>query len=467
VLREEGFADADTVERLLTDRDLRSQVRGQVVWIDEAGLLSTRDMKRVFDLAKDEGCRVVLSGDSAQHAAVGRGDALRLLESEAGLPFARLATIRRQTNAEYRQAVHEISQGNARSSGGRTMLQAGIERLDRMGAVVEVHGEERLRRLAADYADTTAEHKGRKAKTALVVSPTHSEGGRVAASIREELRRRGRLGSDEHAFLSLKPLGLTAAERASADSYRGGEVVRFHQNAKGFRRGERVTVVASDSKAVTILRADGREGTLPLTEAAKFEVYLPRELLLAAGDRLRITQNGNTVETERGGRMVKSRLNNGDLFEVAGFTREGDIRLANGFVVLKDYGGIAQGYVVTSHASQGATVDRVLIALGHESLAAANRQQFYVSVSRGREAVRLYTDDKEALRDAVQNDASRLSATELLHSKSFKASKPGGATAKLVAMQRTHRVQKTLRERAQLAHWATTHAHGEVSHGRY
>jgi hypothetical protein len=347
------------------------------------------------------------------------------------------------------------------------MLQAGIERLDRMGAVVEVHGEERLRRLAADYADTTAEHKGRKAKTALVVSPTHSEGGRVAASIREELRRRGRLGSDEHAFLSLKPLGLTAAERASADSYRGGEVVRFHQNAKGFRRGERVTVVASDSKAVTILRADGREGTLPLTEAAKFEVYLPRELLLAAGDRLRITQNGNTVETERGGRMVKSRLNNGDLFEVAGFTREGDIRLANGFVVLKDYGGIAQGYVVTSHASQGATVDRVLIALGHESLAAANRQQFYVSVSRGREAVRLYTDDKEALRDASFCTASRLSATELLHSKSFKASKPGGATAKLVAMQRTHRVQKTLRERAQLAHWATTHAHVEVSHGRY
>ena len=60
---------------------------------------------------------------------------------------------------------------------------------------------------------------------------------------------------------------------------------------------------------------------------------------------------------------------------------KGDIKLTNGFVVPKDYGGLTHGYVVTSHASQGKTVDVSLIALGSESLAAANREQFYVSVS--------------------------------------------------------------------------------------
>jgi hypothetical protein len=72
------------------------------------------------------------------------------------------------------------------------------------------------------------------------------------------------------------------------------------------------------------------------------------------------------------------------------------------------------GYVVTSHASQGKTVDVSLIALGQESFAAANKEQLYVSVSRGREAVRLYTDDKAAMMDAVQGSAARLSATELM-----------------------------------------------------
>jgi ATP-dependent exoDNAse (exonuclease V) alpha subunit len=85
-------------------------------------------------------------------------------------------------------------------------------------------------------------------------------------------------------------------------------------------------------------------------------------------------------------------------------------------VLPKDYGGISHGYVVTSHASQGKTVDKVLIALGSESFSAANKEQFYVSVSRGREGVRLYTDDKAAMMEAVQGSAARLSATELMQS---------------------------------------------------
>ena len=41
-------------------------------------------------------------------------------------------------------------------------------------------------------------------------------------------------------------------------------------------------------------------------------------------------------------------------------------------------------------------------------------EQFYVSVSRGREAVSIYTDDKEHLKQAVSQSAERTSATELM-----------------------------------------------------
>ena len=86
----------------------------------------------------------------------------------------------------------------------------------------------------------------------------------------------------------------------------------------------------------------------------------PDKLALAEGDKLRITQNGFTRETRRGllGKRQR-RLNNGAVYEVEGFTKQGDIKLTNGFVVPKDYGGLAHGYVVTSHASQGKTVDSV------------------------------------------------------------------------------------------------------------
>ena len=38
----EGFANADTVARLLADERLQDECSGQVIWIDEAGLLGTK-----------------------------------------------------------------------------------------------------------------------------------------------------------------------------------------------------------------------------------------------------------------------------------------------------------------------------------------------------------------------------------------------------------------------------------------
>ena len=55
VLKKEGFQNAETVAMLLKNEKLQQQVKGQVLWVDEAGLVSTKDMKRLFDLAKRNG----------------------------------------------------------------------------------------------------------------------------------------------------------------------------------------------------------------------------------------------------------------------------------------------------------------------------------------------------------------------------------------------------------------------------
>jgi len=149
------------------------------------------------------------------------------------------------------------------------------------------------------------------------------------------------------------------------------------------------------------------------------------------------------------------------MYEVEGFTRDGDIRLGNGYILPKNYGGITHGYVVTSHASQGRTVDAVLIAMGNESLSAASREQFYVSVSRGREAVRLYTDDKEAMMDAVQRSGARLSATELMQGEEAKP-KPKrriGLGERMFKMRQTYRLW--MDKRARIAAWDAVHQQRE------
>jgi len=441
VLRSEGFENAQTVERLLIDPRMQAETHGQVIWVDEAGLLSVKDMKRLFDVAKDQNARVVLSGDSKQHAGVYRGDALRILEKDAGLRTAKLSEIRRQTDENYRNAVKAISEGNVVDKDGKTRLEAGFEMLDNMGAIIESQGDGRYRQIAADYADITSQRKGKKFKTALVISPTHVEGDKVTRAIRDELKAAGRLSDDERQFLSLRSLNLTEAQRSDAREYLPGTVVQFHQNAKGFRRSERVTVTGSKDGRVNIRRADGTIDILPLREAKKFQLYAQDEVTLATGDKIRLTQNGFAKDSRRGllGKQANKEVNNGATYEVAGFTRNGDIKLNNGYVLPRNYGGVTHGYVVTSHSSQGKTADVALVAASSESLAAANREQFYVSVSRGREAVRLYTDDKEAMRSAIKTSGARLSATEMMEGVNAISKPRPGLKERLFKLHRTYK----------------------------
>jgi conjugative relaxase-like TrwC/TraI family protein len=376
VLRQEGFKDAETVARLLADEKLQKQIAGQVIWIDEAGLLGTRQMAEVFDLANKLDARVVMSGDRAQHGSVERGAALRLLETEAGLVPASIREIQRQKGA-YKQAVQALSEGRT---------EDGFRQLDQLGWVREVVDTERYKALAADYVATV--YAG---KSALVVSPTHLEGEWITDHIRSELQRTGNLGGNQRQFRTYENANLTLAERRDALNYQAGDLLVFHQHGKGYRRGQRILV---------------GDALLPLDQAEKFQVFHPGALPIAPGDVLRITHNGKTADGEH-------RLNNGAIYGVKGFTASGDIKLANGWTISKDYGHVTHGYVVTSHASQGKTVDRVFIGQSSDSFGASSRQQFYVSASRGREQAIVYTDDKAALREMVDRSDDRLTATEI------------------------------------------------------
>jgi conjugative relaxase-like TrwC/TraI family protein len=412
VLRSEGFANAETLERLLADEKLQKEIRGQVLWVDEAGMISSRAMQRLFEVARAQECRIILSGDYRQHASVEAGDSFRLLEAEAGVQLAELKKIRRQSEPQYRRAVEDISRGTAKGA------RAGFDRLNQMGAIVEASGDERHKMLVDDYLD--AVHDG---KSALVIAPTHTERDRLTGELREALKTRGGLGL-EREFIVRRQNSWTNAQKHDGRNYEPGMLIEFHQatpgvrqrvsgrreTTGGFDRGERAVVIRG-GETVWVERDNGKRAVLPGEYAARFQVYATDKLPVAEGDRIRITKNGHAEAEDTG---KKARINNGDIFTVEGFTRRGDIRLSNGKLLPKEYGHFAFGYVDTSYASQGKTVDRVFIATGNESLAAAGKQQWYVSVSRGREACKVYVDSREEVRDAIARKGERMSAVELV-----------------------------------------------------
>jgi conjugative relaxase-like TrwC/TraI family protein len=401
VLKREGFKDAQTLEMLLGNDKMQQKTKGQIVWVDEAGLVSSVDMRRLMDVAKRNGNRVILSGDYTQHSSVEAGDAFRLLEKEAGVKLARLTEIHRQKMPGYKRAVEAISEGTGRAA------QKGFDAVDKMGWVIESGREERHGQLVTDYLRAVDE-----GKSALIISPTHKEGERLTNELRQVFKERGVIGK-EREFKVRQATVWTNAQKGDVRNYEPGMVLEWHDNAKGFTKGEKAAV-AQDDNGLYLQKTDGSRAAVPTEQTNRFQVFRTGELSVGKGDRIRITKNG---ELRVAGQTNATRVNNGDIYTVEGFTKQGDIRLDNGKLLPKNWGHVALGYVDTSYASQGKTVDRVFVAMGNESLPAANMKQWYVSLSRGREMAKVYVEDKQEVRDAIAKGAERLSAVELTGTK--------------------------------------------------
>lgn len=394
VLREEaGFESADTVARFLKDEQMQQAVKGGVILVDEASQLGSRDMLKVFGIAEAVNARVILVGDRRQHRSVTAGEPLKLLEELAGLPVAEVTEILRQ-QGDYKKAARDLSEGRTTEA---------FEELDKLGWIREVSDGERYEQLSAAYLAAVAETKrGGEHKTALVVSPTHAEAARITEAIRHGLKEQDKLGKERHvnAWVATH---LTEAQKADPTQYEPGDMLQFHQNAKGHAKGSRLAVA---------------DGTVPPADLAdRFEVYRPRELALAVGDRVRITAGGKTKDG-------KHRLSNGSLFTVAGFNKRGDIIVDRGWIIDRDFGHLAHGYVVTSHASQGVTVDRVMIGLSSQSFPATYQRTAYVAVTRGKESAQIFTDDRTELLRAVTRLDDPMSATQLAESINGKPTGP-------------------------------------------
>ena len=406
VLRKEGF-DAKTLQSLLLTKSVLSA--RQLLVVDEAGAVGMDDMKRLFDCARD--ARIILSGDTGQHASVARGDALRILEQHSDFKSGQLTAIRRQHQAEYRKAVELAAQ--------KRTVEA-FAQLERMAAITELAGDELHGSAAKSYLKALAENR-----SALLVAPTWNEIEAVTEKVRAELKSASRLALEEKAFQVFDSFSWTEAQKRDARQYRPGMAIHFHRRGHGFEKGETVSVVAVENDSLKVQHPDGSENIFPLgASIASFDVGEERKLKVAAGDKLLLQSNW------------QKKFVNGELIEVKAI--QGDsVLLADGRVIPAEYRTFTHGYAVTSHAAQGKTVDEVLVVASSRSLPAINQEQFYVSISRGRERCQIFTDDSDLLRSHVTHSSARLAAVEAMPQRDFLQT----------IMQRGNRFLKRFRQR--------------------
>ena len=177
VLTEEAGIDADTVAKFLVENE-RARVEpgwplepGQVVIVDEAGMVATADLVRLIDLAKQARAKVVLVGDPAQLGPVNAGGLFRLLATDA--LAATLTEVRRFAAPWEADASLGLRVGDRRAAStyddhGRLVGGGREEMLDAAftaWAEARTNGES-VALLAHDH--TTVDALARRARAALV-----------------------------------------------------------------------------------------------------------------------------------------------------------------------------------------------------------------------------------------------------------------------------------------------------------
>jgi Ti-type conjugative transfer relaxase TraA len=226
---------------LLTSRD--------VLVIDEAGMVGTRQLERVLSHAAEAGAKVVLVGDIRQLQAIEAGAAFRSIHERHG--GAEIGEVRRQREDWQRDATRHLANG-------KTGLALDAYRSH--GMVHEAQTREQARGDLIERWDRNRRVSPERSR--IILTHTNDEVRALNEAARERMRAAGDLGDD---------VSLTV-ERGERN-FASGDRVMFLQNERGLgvKNGTLGTIEEVSAQAVTVQTDDGRSVRFDLKDYNKID----------------------------------------------------------------------------------------------------------------------------------------------------------------------------------------------------
>ncbi|ELC5052890.1 conjugative transfer relaxase/helicase TraI [Salmonella enterica] len=415
---------------------------------DESSMVGNRDMAELYQLVAAGGGRMVSSGDTAQLQAISTGLPFRLVQQRSAIDTVVMQEIVRQTPA-LRPAIESIIAGQVDTSlrqvddvspqqvprqegawvPGNSVMEIRAPKKDLEQDIPAVGEQtltpEQLSLVRTDIIEAIRDDwMGRTPEAqqqTLIVAELNADRHAINDAIHAARHEKGDTGAEERTFTVLEPL------RVPDNALRAAETFADYTGAVAMMNERYWTVAEVDTQdaVVTLRNADGESVLISPQQntAQDISLFTPRDLTISQGDRVRFTRS----DTDRG--YVAN-----SLWEVAGFTDEGAIRFRQGDQekivdpqAMTEDRHIDLAYALTVYGVQGAS-ERFAIALtgtegGRKRM--ASLESTYVTLSRAKEHVQVYTDDLAGWSADARHSNAGQTAHDLLHQKSDHESDTG------------------------------------------
>ena len=222
---EHGWANG---RDMLTSRD--------VLVIDEAGMVGTRQMERVLSHAAEVGAKVVLVGDPQQLQSIEAGAAFRSIHDRHG--GVEIHEVRRQREDWQRDATRDLATGRTGNA---------ISAYDRHGMVHSAETREQARGDLIDRWDR--DRQASPDSSRIILTHTNAEVRELNEAARDRMRAAGDLGEDMR----------VTVERGDRN-FASGDRVIFLQNERGLgvKNGTLGTIEQVSEQSMSVRTDDGR-----------------------------------------------------------------------------------------------------------------------------------------------------------------------------------------------------------------
>ena len=215
-----------------------------VLVIDEAGMVGTRQMERVLSHAADAGAKVVLVGDQQQLQSIEAGAAFRSLHERHG--GVEIGEVRRQHAEWQREATRELATGRTGDA---------IRAYDEAGMVRAAETRQSARADLIEQWDK--DRKLHPDASRIILTHTKDEVRALNDSARERLRASGDLGED----VAVK------VERGDR-TFASGDRIMFLRNERSIevKNGTLGSIESVSDQHMTVRTDDGRSVTFDLKD---------------------------------------------------------------------------------------------------------------------------------------------------------------------------------------------------------
>ena len=221
---------------ILTSRD--------VLVVDEAGMVGTRQLERVLSHAAEAGAKVVLVGDPQQLQSIEAGAAFRSIHERHG--GAEIGEVRRQREDWQRDATRDLATGRT---------GAAIHAYDAHDMVHEAQTREQARDDLIDRWDR--DRQASPDSSRIILTHTNAEVRELNEAARDRMREAGDLGEDAR----------VTVERGERN-FAAGDRVMFLQNERGLgvKNGTLGTIEQVSTQGMSVRTDDGRNVSFDLKD---------------------------------------------------------------------------------------------------------------------------------------------------------------------------------------------------------